>query len=330
MSIRDVPSLPGGAGVEADEALVGATRPPALSEPTSPAQLSPEGGEVGAARSGWKLALRSFVENKLAVVGVAILVIFVLFCFVGPLLYHTNQITGNTALAELPPGAGRPLGTDSNGFDELGRIMKGGQSALEVGFLTAVMATAIGTLYGTIAGLAGGVVDAVLMRVVDALLSIPFLFVVLIVSTKYTATVLSLSVILALFSWLVPARLVRGEVLSLRERDFIAAARVMGATRRRIGLRHLIPNALSVVIVNATFQVADAILALAAIGFLGFGLQYPSTDWGDMLSSGVTYLLDGYWWLIYPVGACIVLVVMAVNFIGDAARDALEVRLQRR
>ena len=168
------------------------------------------------------------------------------------------------------------------------------------------------------------------MRVVDVFLSIPFLFVVLIVAVRYGASVLSLSLLIGGFSWLVPARLVRGEVLALRVRDFVSAARVAGAGRARLIARHLLPNALGVVIVNVTFQVADAILAIAALGFLGFGLQWPNQDWGDLLSNGVSYLQDGYWWQIYPVGACIVLVVMACNLIGDAARDSLDVRLRRR
>ncbi len=144
------------------------------------------------------------------------------------------------------------------------------------------------------------------------------------------ASVLGLSLIIGAFTWLVPARLVRGEVLTLRVRDFVSAARTAGARQSRLVSRHLIPNALGVIIVNVTFNVADAILAVAALGFLGFGLHYPTQDWGDMLSNGVGYLQDGYWWLIYPVGACIVLVVMACNLLGDALRDSLDVRLRRR
>jgi peptide/nickel transport system permease protein len=153
---------------------------------------------------------------------------------------------------------------------------------------------------------------------------------VLILAVRYGATVLSLSLVFGAFSWQVPARLVRGEVLTIRERDFVAAARAAGSGNSRLIRRHLLPNALGVVIVNVTFQVADAILAVAYVGFLGFGLHYPNLDWGDMISDGVGYLQDGYWWLIYPVGTCIVLTVMALNFIGDALRDSFDVRLRRR
>jgi peptide/nickel transport system permease protein len=291
---------------------------------------APEGGEIGPVQSGWRLALREFSRNRLALIGLGILVFFVLFCFCGPLVYHANLLTANLTAANSPPGVGHPLGTDNEGIDVLGEIMKGGQASLEIGFLSAVMAIVVGALYGAISGLAGGVWDATLMRVVDVLLSIPFLFVVLIVAVRFGATVLSLSVIIGAFTWLVPARLVRGEVLTLRVRDFVSAARTAGAGQWRLISRHLLPNALSVIIVNVTFNIADAILAVAYLGFLGFGLHYPSYDWGDLLSNGTQYMLDGYWWLIYPVGFCVIATVMACNLIGDALRDALDVRLRRR
>jgi ABC-type dipeptide/oligopeptide/nickel transport system permease subunit len=291
---------------------------------------APEGGELGAVQSGWRLALREFVRNRLAVVGVGILLFFVVFCFLGPLFYHTNLLTVSLINAHDPPGAGHPLGADVNGFDVLGELMKGGQAALEIGFFAAFVAITIGALVGAVAGLAGGIVDTVLMRVVDIFLSVPFLFVVLILAARFGATVLSLSLVIGGFSWQVPARLVRGEVLTIRERDFVLAARTAGTGSWRLIRKHLLPNSLGVMIVNVTFQVADAILAVAYIGFLGFGLHYPNLDWGDMISDGVTYMQDGYWWLIYPVGVCIVLTVMALNFIGDALRDSMDVRLRRR
>jgi peptide/nickel transport system permease protein len=304
------------------------TMPPADVERAAP--LGPEGGNLGTVQSGWRLALREFVSNRLAVIGFAMLIFFVLFSFVGPLIYHTDQLDTNLTLANLPPSGAHLLGTDGDGFDELGRMMKGGQAALEIGFFAAAVAIVIGALWGAVSGLAGGIVDSVMMRVVDVFLSVPFLFVVLILAVKFGASVLSLSLVIGFFAWQVPARLVRGEVLTLRERDFVLAARTAGATPWRLISRHLLPNALGVVIVNVTFQVADAILAVSYVGFLGFGLHFPNVDWGDQLSGGAEYLQDGYWWLIYPVGACIVLTVMALNFIGDALRDSMDVRLRRR
>jgi peptide/nickel transport system permease protein len=290
----------------------------------------PEGGDVQVLASGWRLALREFFSNRLAIVGLGVLVFFVVFCFLGPLVYHTNQSLTNPLATDAAPSAGHILGTDDNGFDEFGRIMVGGQTALEIGFFAAFMATVIGTLYGAISGLAGGIVDAVLMRFVDILLSIPLLFIVLVLATRYSATVVSQSLIIGLFSWQIPSRLVRGEVLTLRVRDFVSAARIMGGTQTRLIVRHLIPNALSVVIVNITFLIADSILLIAYLGFLGFGLSYPIASWGDMLGNAQNSVTSGYWWLVFPVGGCLVLVVMACNLIGDALRDAFDVRLRRR
>jgi ABC-type dipeptide/oligopeptide/nickel transport system permease subunit len=291
---------------------------------------APEGGDVGPVQSGWRLAMREFSRNRLAVIGLGILAFFIVFCFAGPLVYHANLLNTNLAGVNLPPGPGHPMGTDNLGFDVLGELMKGGQASLEVGFFAAAIGIVIGALWGAVSGLLGGVADSVMMRVVDVFLSVPFLFVVLIVAVRYGASVLSLSLIIGGFTWLVPARLVRGEVLTLRVRDFVSAARAAGSGRWRLINRHLIPNALSVIIVNVTFNVADAILAVATLGFLGFGLHYPTVDWGDMLSNGIGYLQAGYWWLIYPAGACIILVVMACNLIGDALRDSLDVRLRKR
>jgi len=300
------------------------------SPPSLDLTRAPEGGEVLTIQSGWRLAVREFASNRLAVVGVGILVFFVVFCFLGPLVYHSNLLQTDLINAHDPPGAGHPLGTDENGFDVLGELMKGGQAALEIGFFAAFVAITIGALVGAVAGLVGGIVDSTLMRIVDIFLSIPFLFIVLILAVRYGASVLSLSLVIGGFSWQVPARLIRGEVLTIRERDFVAAARTAGSGNGRLIGRHLLPNAFGVIIVNVTFQVADAILAVSYVGFLGFGLHYPNLDWGDMISDGVGYMQDGYWWLIYPVGVCIVLTVMSLNFIGDALRDSLDVRLRRR
>ncbi len=290
---------------------------------------APEGGAVGPVQSGWRLAMREFADNRLAVVGLGTLIFFVLFCYLGPLVYH-GGLTSDLTSTNLPPGTGHPFGTDNLGFDELKELMVGGRAALEIGFFSAVIGIVIGALWGAVSGLAGGLLDGFLMRIVDVLLSIPFLFIVLIVAVKYGASVLGLSLIIGFFTWQVPARLVRGEVLTLRVRDFVSAARTAGSGRIRLINRHLLPNSLGVIIVTATFSVADAILAVATLGFLGFGLQYPTFDWGDMLNNGVTYLQDGYWWQVYPVGACIILVVVACNLLGDALRDALDVRLRRR
>ena len=274
--------------------------------------------------------LEVFLENKLAVIGVILLAAIFIFCFVGPFFYHTNQVTVNLANENLPPGPGNPLGTDQNGYDILGRLMVGGQISLEVGLAAAVIATVLGTLWGAIAGYFGGVTDAIMMRLVDALLAIPTLFLALVVVSIFPPTETELILVIALTSWLTTSRLIRGEALTLRVRDYVQAMRVMGGGSARAVFRHIAPNAIGTIVVNATFQVADAILLVVALSYLGLGIRPPQTDWGGMLNAGINSVYDGYWWQIFPAGIAIILVVIAINFIGDALRDSFEVRLQRR
>jgi peptide/nickel transport system permease protein len=311
--------------------LTGATTP---DEAILPPHDVPEGGEASADGGLLRNMARVFSENKLAVISLAFLVFIVLFCFVGPLLYSTNQTNAQDALLNStqnsPPSSANWLGTDDNGFDILGRLMYGGQIALIVGFFAAVVATVVGVAYGALSGFFGGWLDSFLMRLVDIGLSIPILFLLIALVTIYRPTAPLLIIVIGAVSWLVPARLIRAETLSLRTREYVQAVRVMGGTRRRIIGKHIIPNSVGTIVVFATFDVADSILLLASLGFLGLGVPAPQTDWGTMLSNGVNYASNGYWWEIYPVGLCIVLVVVALNYIGDALRDALEVRLQRR
>jgi len=293
--------------------------------------VGPEGGEVhGERRSTFRRGLEVFSENRLAVAGVGLVVFFVLFCFVGPLVYHTDQVTTNLAIANEPPSRAHPLGTDPTGYDELGRLMYGGQASLAVGIAAALLATVFGTLYGAVSGYIGGAVDGVLMRLVDGLYAIPPLFLLLVLATIYSPGPAVMIVLIGALSWLTAARLIRGESLSLRVREYVQAVQVIGGSHRRAIVRHIAPNAIGTVVVFASFSVADSILTLAFLGYLGLGLQPPRTDWGGMLSTATVYINSGYWWLLYPPGICIILVAIAFNFMGDALRDAFEVRLQRR
>jgi peptide/nickel transport system permease protein len=289
-----------------------------------------EGGEARVEGSALRLAAYVFLENRLAVVGLGFVVAIVLFCFVGPFIYRTNLINTDISNITQPPGPGHPMGTDIVGKDVLGLLMVGGQTSLEIGLTAALLATTFGVLWGAVAGFVGGWVDQLMMRIVDSLLAIPTLFLLLVLAAMFTPSLPMLVVIVALVAWLVPARLIRGETLSLRTREFVDAVRVMGGSNTRIVLRHIIPNTIGTIMVNATFQVADAILLIAALSYLGLGVPPPSTNWGDMLSDGVSYTYAGYWWLIFPAGILIVLTVVAFNLIGDAMRDAFEVRLQKR
>jgi peptide/nickel transport system permease protein len=274
--------------------------------------------------------LIGFSEHRLATVGIALIALFLLFCFGGPLFYHTQQVATNIAAANEAPSAGHLLGTDSVGYDELGRLMVGGRLTLVVALAVSVMATAFGLLWGAVAGISGRIVDAVMMRIVDIGLAIPSLFLLIFLDTVLRPSVLVLVLVITSLAWLVPARLVRAEVLSLRTRPFVDASRAVGTGTPRIVIRHLVPNVVGTVAVNATFQVADAILTVATLGFLGLGIPPPAANWGSMLSEGVTYVFAGYWWQIWPAGVCVVAVVVAFNFVGDGLRDAVDVRLQGR
>jgi peptide/nickel transport system permease protein len=292
-----------------------------------------EAGAVGGVGGLGKLIWRVFAENKLALVSVGVIVLMLLFCFVGPHIYSTNQTTlVVTSIGQVlaHPSAQYPLGTDPNGYDILGRLMFGGGTTLEIALLAAGIATAFGVLFGATSGYVGGATDAVMMRIVDTILSVPTLFLLVVIAAILKPSFWLIVFIIALAAWLVPARLIRGESLTLRTREYVQAVKAMGGRGDRIVVRHIIPNAIGTIIVNATFQLADAVGVLAALGFLGFGVPSPGTSWGQMLSNGITYAQAGDWWLIYPAGVCIILVVVSFNYIGDALRDAFEVRLQRR
>jgi peptide/nickel transport system permease protein len=289
-----------------------------------------DGGEVRTSGSVVRLLWHTFRENKLALIGVISVVAIALFCFVGPLFYVTDQIHSNLLNVNFAPSRAHLLGTDDNGFDVLGRLMVGGQSSIEVGLAVALIATSLGVIWGSISGFFGGFIDAVMMRIVDVMLAIPVVFLFVFLASIFKPTLGMLIIVLGLLSWLSPARLVRGETLSLRTREYVLAAKTLGGGSTRAIFRHIIPNAVGTIIVNATFQVADAILVLATLSFLGFGLAPPAATWGGMLSNGTNYIFDGYWWQIYPAGLMIVLTVLSFNFIGDGLRDSFEVRLQRR
>jgi len=287
----------------------------------------PEGGHVvGRSSKRFQTARTAIFGTTLGRAGAIMIISLVLFCFVGPLVYHTDQVQTNINEVLAPPNAHHWLGFDGNGYDELGRLMLGGQSALEIGLIAALLATVVGTLYGGIAGYFGGVVDAVMMRIIDTLLALPSLLLLLLLFSIVQPNFTSLVLILGLFAWLVPARLVRGESLTLRTRDFVHAARLMGAGHTRVVTKHLLPNSIGTIVVNTTFQIADAILTLAVLSFLGFGVPPPATNWGSMLNDGVDYAATGSWWLLYPAGILIILTVVAFNFLGEGLEEALGAR----
>jgi peptide/nickel transport system permease protein len=295
-------------------------------EPSAPGGASAQTKPRSMFRRGWEV----FAENRLALFGLSFVIFIILFCFIGPLIYKTQQVSVTLTNAYCAPGAQHLLGCDNLGYDVVGRLMVGGQNSIEVGLAAAFVSCLFGSIYGAASGFAGGVVDAFMMRIVDAMLSIPFIFVLIILAVLIHPSAPTLILFIAATYWPGPARLVRGETLSLRTREYVQAVKVAGGKNSRAVLRHIMPNAIGTIIVQATFAVADSILILSGLGFLGFGIQLPKTDWGFMLSDGLQFINLGYWWLIYPAGLLIIITVVSFNFIGDALRDAFETRLQRR
>jgi peptide/nickel transport system permease protein len=281
----------------------------------------------------WRQRLQIFMHNKLAIASVVYLILILLFCYLGPVLYHTNQ-TNQALTLNLPwnalPSAHHWLGTDSNGFDELGRIMYGGEYSLTLGMLAGLITIIVGTVYGMVSGFIGGVVDTVMMRILDAFLSIPYLFLLISLFTIFSRSTTFLIIIIGITGWWANARIIRGDALLIKKLEYTQASTAMGAGRWHVIRRHVFPNSISNIVTVATFSVADAILFLSALGFLGLGILPPQTDWGTMLQDGTAQISNGYWWEIYPLALVFILVVVSINYIGDALRDTFEVRLLER
>jgi peptide/nickel transport system permease protein len=289
-----------------------------------PAVAQPTGADLRAAAAGRARRLLSVLRaHPLATAGGLIIVAVIVFCFGGPAVYHTDQIHVFLSQENLSPRPGHPLGTDSDGNDELGRLMKGGQLSLEAAAAAGVLAALLGSLWGATAGYLGGAIDAVMMRIADAGIAIPAIVLLLVLVSLYRLSTAMLILVIAATSWLSTARLVRGEALVLRSREYVQAARVMGGGGLRAIVRHIAPNAMGTIVVNVTFQIGNAILLLAALSWLGLGVPYPSVDWGGMIGAATPLIDDGYWWQILAPGAAIVLIVVALTMLGDGLRDGL-------
>ncbi len=281
----------------------------------------------------WRQRARIFMHNKLAIASVIYLVLITAFCFLWPHIHPTNQTNQNLALLnpfDAPPSGSHFLGTDSGGFDVLGRIAYGGEYSLTLGFLAGFITIVVGTVYGMIAGFFGGFTDTVMMRFLDAFLSIPYIFLLITMITLFSRTTTFLILLIGLTGWWGNARIIRGDALLIRRLEYTQAATAMGASKMHIIRRHVFPNSISNIVTVATFSVADAILFLSALGFLGLGIEPPQTDWGTLLQNGAEQIANGFWWEVYPLAIVFILVVVSINYMGDALRDAFEVRLLER
>lgn len=272
-----------------------------------------------------KLFIRKFKKNKLAVLGAVVLLIIILSALLAPWIAPCNPGQTNLANKLAPPGADHWLGTDRFGRDVLSRLLYGGRISLLVGFGSVAGALVIGTTIGAVAGYCGGIIDAILMRFVDIVISIPSIFLLITIVAIFQPGVEKLIFILAITSWTTTARIVRGEFLSLRTREFVLASKTIGTRPSKIIFSHILPNAMGPIIVTATLLIGTVILTEAALSYLGLGVQPPTPSWGNMLedAQNFTVLLKAPWYPAFP-GLMILITVLCFNFVGDGLRDALD------
>jgi len=298
--------------------------------------VGPTGGTAAAdvevaleSLSQWQLAWRRFKRHKMALMGLGIFGVMVGIAILGPIVmpYNPLDIPGSPVPGGTGPSLQHLFGTDSTGRDVFTMVLNGARISVAIGFFSMTIAGLTGVVVGAVSGFAGGLVDNVLMRLVDVLFAIPFLFVILVAARFFgQGSVVALILIFGLLSWPLIARLVRASFLSLREADFVEAARAVGVSNVRITFRHILPNALGPVIVAMTLLMASNIVLEAFVSYLGFGISEDQTSWGNALSNAQTALIFGNWWWAFFPGMAIALTVLSINFIGDGLRDALDPR----
>ena len=275
-----------------------------------------------AERSQTQLVLRRFLQHRAAMISLVVLVLLILLAYVGGALwkYGVGEITPDNS---VPPSLDHPFGTDAVGKDQFAQVLGGTRISLQVSVVVALFATVVGTLWGSIAGYFGGRIDTVMMRIADLVLTLPLIAVAAMLGHNFGGTWYLIAFVIAGLYWAYVSRVARGVVLSLREKEYIEAARSLGATNTRIILRHLVPNALGSILVNLTILVALAILLETALSYLGFGVQNPDTSLGLLVSEAQTALTTRPWLFYFP-GLFIIIIALTINFIGDGLRDAFD------
>jgi peptide/nickel transport system permease protein len=282
-------------------------------------------------RSLWSDTWRHFARHRLALMSLIVMIVMAAAVIAGPLLLPYDPDLIDFSTKSQPPSLRHPMGTDELGRDQLMRALVGGRISLAVALAAVSVAISVGVLIGAVAGFAGGISDNALMRLVDIFYSMPGLFVLILLVTMIGPGFWTIVIALGILRWMGTARLVRASFLSLKEKEFVESARAVGAARTRIVVRHILPNALSPIIVAATLGIAGAILTESALSFLGLGFQPPQATWGRMLYEAQRSVVnDGHWWRGLFPGMMIFITVLSVNFIGDGLRDAVDPRrLQR-
>lgn len=286
-------------------------------------------GEAASMLTAGRRRWHSLRRHPLFWAGSSVLVLLALFSFLGPVVYPQSPIATHIADSLAPPGGAFPLGADVLGRNELARLMVGGQGFLLVGFVSALFAAALGVLMGLVAGFSGGWPDRLLMWFTDTVLGIPQLVPLFLVVVLFRPNDGTMIAVLGLTGWPLVARLVRGDVLSAREREYVESARSGGATPERIMRRHLLPNVMGTVVVAASGQVSTTLLVLATASFLGYGLPPPNPNWAGMVAASRQYLYDNSWWLLWLPGGLFVLLQLSVNFLADALRQAFDPKNRR-
>ena len=275
-------------------------------------------------RSQWQLFRSRFLKHRLAVFSLVLLILLIFACFAANLVAPFPANQQDLLIGAVGPNSHHWLGTDELGRDLLSEILYAGRTSLRIGLTVAFLSTVLGTVVGAISGYFGKWADQGLMRLTDLFLVIPQLVVLAIAIQGFGSTQVVIALSLAALFWMGEARVVRGQVLALREREFVEAARSIGASPMRVVFRHIIPNCMGPILVGATLGVAGAILTESALSYLGFGVQLPATSWGNLLSSARGYVGTPQAYLIYFPGLMILITVLAVNFLGDGLRDALD------
>ena len=286
------------------------------------------GEPVEQGTSLWTDAWHRLAKNKLAVFGSIMLLVLGIAAFLGPLALSGSYETQDLQLGATPPSGKHWFGTDTLGRDLFVRLLYGGRVSIAVGLCATAVALTIGVLYGTIAGFLGGKVDAVMMRIVDIIFALPFTVFVILLMVFFGRKFILLFAAIGAVQWLTMARIVRGQVKSLRRMEFIEAAEALGLPKYQIILRHMIPNALGPIIVYATLTVPSVMLLEAFLSFLGLGVQPPMSSWGVLIKEGADTMEEFPWMLIFP-GAALALTLFSLNFLGDGLRDALDPRASK-
>ena len=264
-------------------------------------------------------------KNKLILIGTSILITLIIVSFIGPLFIKQDISSVDLYNISSPPSGEHLLGTDDLGRDVLARLLYGGRVSLLVGVFATMLQVIIGTILGVLAGYFGGVIDAIIMKIVDIVMCFPFFIVAIALAAIVGPSVVNLIIIIAILSWTDIARIVRAEVLSIKERDFIMASKAIGFNNLDIILKHIIPNVLSSILVATTLSMATAILMEASLSFLGMGVKPPMPSWGNMLTAAQNMrTLSSEWWLWIPPGFMIIISVLAINFLGEGLRRKLD------